>query len=61
MITQKKVSSNVLFGVYCFNGANISARPTVGTKVRIDHIDLPFRNGLNRTFIDACATGGAII
>jgi hypothetical protein len=47
--------------MYSFNGTNISARPTVGANVRIDVIYFPFGDGVNRTFIDTCATGSTII
>ncbi len=44
-----------------FNRADISTGPAIRTNIGIDFVDIPFRNGLNRAFINAGATGGTFI
>ena len=43
------------------NRANICAGATISAKIRIYHINIAFRNSLNRAFIDATATCSTII
>jgi hypothetical protein len=47
--------------VDCLYRANISAGTAIGANIRINLIDVTFRNGINRALIDAGAAGGAII
>jgi len=45
----------------CLYRTNIGASATVGAYLRINFVDITFRNSFNRTFIDAGSAGSAII
>lgn len=50
-----------MFRVYCFNRANICTCATVGANIRIDFVNIPFRNCFYGAFINASAACSAII
>lgn len=44
----------------CLNRAYICTGSAVGANIGVDFINITFRNGLNRAFIDTCSASGAI-
>jgi hypothetical protein len=44
----------------CFNGTNIGACATIGANLRINFVDITFRNSLNGALIDTGSASGAI-
>lgn len=57
----KLVYGLLLFRLDCLNGANICAGAAVGANVRINDIDITFRNCFDRTFVNTGATCGAVV
>jgi hypothetical protein len=44
----------------CLYRANISAGTAVSAYIRIDFVNIAFRNCFYRTFVDACSASSAI-